>query len=200
MNSNVYSAPPTTLLLSGGRSSRFGTDKLKANLGASRVIDFPIMAIAHLGGVAYEAGRSYSNFPQVPETEDKSPLSAIAIAWIHIRARHNRDPMGLLVVAGDMPLLTPQVLRSIAYFPSSSNVIPYDGHRQILASRWSCRSLDLAIELSSIDPDIPTSKAIAGPTVILDNCKWRTSGLLSPFSDVDRPKDLKRIKVTRRIL
>ena len=114
----------TGIVLAGGRSSRFGGDKLAAELDGRSLLASAVAAVAPLvDGVLVAA-------PRPPES-----LLEAAVADVPVTLVHDRDPFagplaGLvnaldtavdpdpvadlaIVVGGDMPRLVPAVLRSM---------------------------------------------------------------------------------------
>lgn len=103
----------TAIVLAGGRSSRFGSDKLKATINGRPILEW---AVSRVAGVCDEVivalpfhGEAQAVLPggtiPVYDTEpDGGPLVALMSA-----ARVARGER-LLVVGGDMPSLVPPVL------------------------------------------------------------------------------------------
>lgn len=110
----------TGIVLAGGRSTRFGADKLAVELDGHTVLE---RAIAAVSAVTFEvvvvgASRAYPDVRTVADPEPfGGPLQALAGAL----AATSTD-LGI-VVAGDMPSLVPGVLEIlIATLRSSSDV------------------------------------------------------------------------------
>ena len=107
------------IVLAGGRSSRFGGDKLAATLGESTVLDLALRAVAAVadevliaGGAEPEPATSrLANHPaarHVPDVEPfAGPLAALAGALASIDAER------VIVVGGDMPGLVPDLLGAL---------------------------------------------------------------------------------------
>jgi molybdenum cofactor guanylyltransferase len=97
----------TAIVLAGGRASRFGADKLAAELDGESLLD---RAIAAARGVADEVivvGRSGSDLEvrHVPDTEPfGGPLAGLAAGLEQAGGRL------AVVMGGDMPRLAPDVL------------------------------------------------------------------------------------------
>jgi molybdenum cofactor guanylyltransferase len=97
----------TAIVLAGGRASRFGADKLAAELDGESLLD---RAIAAARGVADEVivvGRRLNNpdVRHVPDTDPfGGPLAGLAAGLEQARGRL------AVVVGGDMPRLAPEVL------------------------------------------------------------------------------------------
>jgi molybdopterin-guanine dinucleotide biosynthesis protein A len=111
----------TVIVLAGGRSSRFGGDKLAAELGGESVLGATIAAVAPLADAIVVAGPVRPDglaAGEAPVTvvEDAEPfggpLAALAgVLDAAVERRIEPGPFGLgLVVGGDMPRLVPAVL------------------------------------------------------------------------------------------
>jgi molybdopterin-guanine dinucleotide biosynthesis protein A len=107
----------TGIVLAGGRSTRFGSDKLAAPLGDGTVLGATIEAVSALvDGVivagsalpgSFEAGKVPTAF--IPDPDPfPGPLAALANV---LATAGTPDPEGLaIVVGGDMPRIVPAVL------------------------------------------------------------------------------------------
>ena len=130
------------LLLTGGASRRMGTDKASLVIGgepmAARLAS---LLVAACGGPVLEIGPGRSGLPWL--TEDPAgagPLVAVAAGGAALRAGRWRG--AALVLACDLPLLTPTALRLLAIWPGVGSVVPVvEGRAQPLCARWS--GLDL---------------------------------------------------------
>jgi molybdopterin-guanine dinucleotide biosynthesis protein A len=101
------------IVLAGGRSSRFGGDKLAAVVDGVPLLDRAIAAVGEVageilvvgrtGGVAHDRRVRFVNDP-APHQGPLAGLTAGLAAASHERA---------VVVAGDMPFLDPAVLRML---------------------------------------------------------------------------------------
>jgi molybdenum cofactor guanylyltransferase len=104
------------IVLAGGRSSRFGRDKLVEPIGGRQMLDH---AIAAVGTVATEIvvvgpsdGTSVAR-PDVTTVPDERPFEGPLVALA--TGLHALDPAieRVLVVGGDMPTLVPAVLERL---------------------------------------------------------------------------------------
>ncbi len=183
------------LLLTGGNSTRFGSDKMQAKIGAKTVIELVVDSInsAGVGSKCYEVGRGYSNFPRIPDTELNDPLAAIGTAWTKLSTNIDAPSPSIhnaLVIAGDSAWLDPNTIRYLFDFPGNFNVMPYDGNFQPLCARWSFRSLETAANTLSLkQKNKSVRSSITGPTIIIRDSAWLNDPSNSPFRDVDSQED-----------
>jgi hypothetical protein len=67
--------PLYAMLLTGGRSSRFPGDKLRAQLGGRPLVEWVASAILRAGISAFEIGPGYTSLPRIGGTERRNPLA-----------------------------------------------------------------------------------------------------------------------------
>lgn len=134
------------IVLAGGRSSRFGTDKLAARFGDSSLLE---RAVAAVGAVASEV-------VVVVAPGDDRPLPATSVP---VRRAVDPEPFGgplvgllagleaaresvAVVVGGDMPTLSPDVLRFLI-----RALVASEGSRDaaVLVQRGEIRPLPCAV-------------------------------------------------------
>ncbi len=111
----------TAIVLAGGRSSRFGSDKLAADLDGEPLLVRAVRAVAEVclevlvvsppGGLSAELPA----LEGVSLLRDVSPFEGplVALAMAAPAASHDR----LLLVGGDMPELQPPLLRRLLAWP-----------------------------------------------------------------------------------
>lgn len=97
----------TTVVLAGGRATRFGSDKLAAPLGGTAVLDHLLDALPPgwrvvLVGAVRDTGRSVTWTREDPP--GGGPLSAVAAGMAVV------DTSVVAVVAGDMPYAAPALV------------------------------------------------------------------------------------------
>lgn len=103
------------LVVAGGRSRRFGSDKLEAVVGGSTVLDRALAAVRAVTDDITVLGRRHPELRSLPDPEPRrGPLSAIghalATSSVADAAEHHRPAEVVLVVGGDHPLLVPELL------------------------------------------------------------------------------------------
>lgn len=144
--------PASALVLAGGRSSRFGVDKLEVYVGGQPLLRYALGAAASVCQEALVVAT-----PDDPGPERVSVTAALAAApGVLVRVVHDDEPFGgpllgvlaglraaryplCLVVGGDMPLLRPELLarmlaiaRADPEGPSRSIALRLDGATQPL--------------------------------------------------------------------
>ena len=188
------------IVLAGGRSRRFGGDKLIATIGDRPLLSLAVDAVSTVCDevvVAVASGyRPPMTFPEHVRTvvdiePDGGPLTGLLTGAM---AAHRER---LLVVAGDMPLLVVSVLRMLLEALGSS--------REAAALGWgqedTAQPLPLALRRTaalvaletSVEPGRGSLRSLLGrlDIVVIPEPSWRT---LDPdgatLRDVDRPEDL----------
>lgn len=97
----------STLVMAGGRSRRFGSDKLEAVVDGSTILDRVIAAVRGSTDDITIVGRAYPGMPTVLDPEPRrGPLAALAFALPRVAAGD-----AVLVVGGDHPFLVPGLLK-----------------------------------------------------------------------------------------
>ncbi|CAN5570567.1 molybdenum cofactor guanylyltransferase [soil metagenome] len=115
--------PISALVLAGGRSSRFGSDKMAAQLAGQPLLHHAIRAVVNVcDEVLVVAGPDGLTLPlpggsRVPVRviTDAEPFAGPLVALL-LAAREAQGAR-LLVVAGDMPRLVPDLLRRLLTWP-----------------------------------------------------------------------------------
>jgi molybdopterin-guanine dinucleotide biosynthesis protein A len=110
----------TAIVLAGGRSSRFGSDKLAAELDGASLLSRTIAAAESIADVVIVAGPARPEGLRAAEAPailvaDREPFGGPLAALVDVFNRAIADPVTslALVVGGDMPLLVPSVLRTM---------------------------------------------------------------------------------------
>ena len=199
--------PVSAIVLAGGRSSRFGSDKLAAELEGRPLLAHAIRAVA---AVADEV--------LVVVAPDAAPAPAVPAPAISpvIRLVRDRDPFAgplaglregaaaarngtLLVVGGDMPGLVPDVLRLLARAVEEGAEAAILGVDDPGAVAPLPMALDRAAATDRLEALLATERRSLRAlldelrTVTLAPAEWRR---LDPeartLHDVDWPEDLSR--------
>jgi molybdenum cofactor guanylyltransferase len=190
------------IVLAGGRSSRFGSDKLEAFVDGERLLDRAVAALARVASeivVVSEPSpvRAAPIRPGVPVhlVEDPEPYGGPLVGLL-AGLESASEPL-VLVVGGDMPSLNADVLRLLV------TRLVHDPDRSVvtLAARGRLVPLPMALRTGAATH---VARRLLGdgerrlrslaerlPAVVIDEREWRP---LDPggatLRDVDRPEDL----------
>jgi molybdenum cofactor guanylyltransferase len=188
----------SAIVLAGGRSRRFGRDKLAEPLGAGTLLDRAVAATAEVAGDVVVLGRpapAGADVTAVRYVADPSPfegpLAALAAGLDAVR-----EPIAL-VVGGDMPALRPDVL--VALVRALAAAEGYDA--AALRYRSRLEQLPLALRVGAATPalrrlvDAGERRLGAALDVLrvreLDEAAWRPlDPTAATLRDVDEPDDL----------
>lgn len=200
----------TGAVLAGGRSRRFGGDKLAAQLDGRSLLDHAVAAVAAVADEVLVVGRD-----AWPPASAQSPLRPDQ----RIRAVADRDPDGgpaaglrtalevarepiALVVAGDMPRLAPAVLELlvrtlVAGDPGVVDAVAlaYRGRLQPLPVALRVGAGTIAAQTAAASGDTSLAGVLARMRVrLIEEAAWRPlDPEASTLADVDRPADLDRL-------
>lgn len=190
------------IVLAGGRSSRFGSDKLEAVVDGERLLDRSVAALARVATeviVVSEPAtvRAAPIRPGVPVhlVEDPEPFGGPLVGLL-AGLEAAAEPL-VLVVGGDMPTLRADVLRLLVAR------LVHDPERSVvtLAARGRLVPLPMALRTGAAT-DVARrllgdgERRLRGlaerlPAAVIDEAEWRP---LDPdgdtLRDVDRPEDL----------
>lgn len=188
------------VVLAGGRSSRFGSDKMAAPLAGRPLVHHAIRAVAEVcEEVIVVAGRD--GLPVLLPADRTAPILEIAdhepfagpLAALLAGARAARGER-LLVCAGDMPRLVPALLRRLLDWPAerAGACLEEDGWLRPLPCGLD-RASALGAGATLTEPghrslrDLVTAVRVE----VLTEADWRP---LDPQAesllDIDRPSDL----------
>ena len=195
-------APVSGIVLAGGRSSRFGSDKLRAEIAGRSLLELAIDAVATVATevVVVLAPDDDRALPpcSVPirRTADAEAYGGPLVGLL-AGLELDREPF-VVAVVGDMPSAQPAILTALVRALSSS---PDHVGAAVLASQGRLVPLPAVLRTGSAT-DVVRRLVADGerrlrstferiPTRILDEAEWRP---LDPegatLRDVDRPADL----------
>lgn len=144
---------------------------------------------------AVEVGPGVSGLPAVQEEPPGGgPLVAVCAAT---RALNEvGEARSALVLACDLPLVTEDLLRTLAHWPGVGSVVPIIGGRpQPLCARWSGEDLAAAADLVEAGMRSMRSLLDRPGVELVDEERWPGQMDRRAFSDVDTPADLKRLRL-----
>lgn len=129
---------PAAVILAGGRSSRFGSDKAQALVAGRTMLEHVVTAAAPLTDPILVVGGAGPCPPPARRIADREPgggpVQAVVAALAHLSGRD------WLLLACDLPYLTPVALAPlIAPLPAGphARLVVLAGRRQYLASFWT---------------------------------------------------------------
>jgi molybdopterin-guanine dinucleotide biosynthesis protein A len=142
-------ARPLPVVLAGGRSERFGRDKLQEPVGAGMLVDIPIAALRGVFGAPVAlAGACHPSVALradmvLPDVEPGGgPIEGIMAALAH-----PAGSAGIFVLAGDMVSTSAaevlEMWEAAARFPSAWAVLAHSGRVEGCAGVYRPRSLEV---------------------------------------------------------
>jgi molybdopterin-guanine dinucleotide biosynthesis protein A len=186
------------ILLTGGASRRMGRDKAGIEVpGDGGPVTLAERTARILGAVAapvVEVGPARGRRWAVREDPPGSgPLAAVAAGWTALEARGWTG--AVLVVATDLPLLSPGLLRWLAAHDAERAVVPVAGGRvQPLCARYRASDLAAARDLVGAGRRAMSDLIGALDPVLIPEAEWSgPAGGTSVLEDVDTPADLTRV-------
>ncbi len=142
-DSSPAATPPILgMLLTGGASSRFGSPKAMVTIKGETLASRLGRILSRVCRFSMEVGPGVSGLTWV--VNDKSrlgPFQALATGW---KASQESCQVAFVVaLAVDLPLLDEQILARLAYWDSSSSVVPVlEGQPQYLLSRIEANDME----------------------------------------------------------
>jgi len=181
------------LLLTGGRSSRLGTDKALLRRPGETTPLAQVLAgrLSAAASPVCEVGPGRTALPQVTGDPGEGPLTAVVAGRRALRALGHDGPV--LVLATDLPNVSEELLAWIAGRPEAGSVVPVvAGRPQPLCARWSVADLDRAEALAAGGGR--RAREVFGPgTSYLDEQAWGSVATVEQFADVDTPEEADRL-------
>jgi molybdopterin-guanine dinucleotide biosynthesis protein A len=139
-------APVSGIVLAGGRSSRFGGDKLAARVGGSTLLELAVVAVAAVSTevIVVVAAGDERELPEasVPVRRAVDPeVFGGPLVGLLAGLEAAREPI-VIVAGGDMPTLSPDVLRKLL-----SALVASEGSYDVavLVGRGETRPLPCAV-------------------------------------------------------
>jgi molybdopterin-guanine dinucleotide biosynthesis protein A len=167
------------LVLAGGRSSRFGSDKAAALLEGRPLLDWALDALRpHCGALAVSGPGGLADAPGDPD----GPLSGIKAGLIWAReigASH------LATLPCDVPKVPADLIPRLAAIDAPVVSARTSEGPQPLCALWSVEVLEaLMAELAQGHPSVQALQTLLGGRTVLFEAAWA-------FANINTPADLK---------
>ena len=177
------------VLLTGGASRRMGTDKARLVVNGETLAARSARVLTSVCDPVVEVGPGVSGLPAVLEDPPcAGPLVAL-VAGVGALG----EPRSVILLACDLPHVSPELLGLLVEWPGSGTVIPVvDGRFQYACARYGPRAFDEAV--ASLRHGSTSLREIAGSDCeYVSEAEWGEVATALDFADVDTPEDLRRL-------
>ena len=185
-------APVAAIVLTGGRSRRMGFDKATILVeGAPLAARVAACVAGSVDGPVVEVGPGVAGCVHVTREEPAGdgPLAATLAGARFLASLGHQGPV--VVMACDMPLVDPALVRLVAGHPGDGSVVPVvDGQPQPLCARWSPAALAAGRDALADGQRSMRPLLAYGDAVLLEEPSWRGIVAKDAFADVDTPAAL----------
>jgi molybdenum cofactor guanylyltransferase len=194
----------TAIVLAGGRSSRFGRNKLAEPVAGRPLLDHAILAVAAVAREVLVVVPPIGEAPRLPRSPDPAvPIAAIRdpepfggpLVAVLAGLERAREPFAL-IVGGDMPKLSPDVLAAVLRVLDASDAegvfLVFRGRRQPLPVGLRVGAATAATRRLLAD-GVRSLQSLADALRIreLSEGEWRPlDPVAGTLHDVDAPGDL----------
>lgn len=182
--------PVAGLLLTGGASRRMGSAKAALELGGLSLAQRAAGVLTEVCETVLEVGPGYSGLSAIQEDPPlHGPLPALAAGGRELERRGHRG--GVLLLAVDMPFVTPFLLSSIAcHADESVCVVPVAGGQpQFLCARYSPTALLAARRLVADGERSMKALLERVPVNWMEEPEWGKVAGVDAFADLDDRDD-----------
>jgi molybdopterin-guanine dinucleotide biosynthesis protein A len=185
----------SAIVLAGGRSSRFGADKLAADLGGRSVLERTIEAVGSVAGEVLVIGRR-GRVPGVTYVADDRPFEG-PLAGLAAGLRRASGTL-VIAVAGDMPSIEPAVLRLLVgrLDAAAAAVLDEAGVRRPLPIAAKREAALVAAEAALAGGERSLRSLLDRlETASVPEGEWRSvDPSADSLADIDTPADLERLR------
>jgi molybdopterin-guanine dinucleotide biosynthesis protein A len=160
--SSGLQSPPLGVVLAGGRGRRLGGGKAVAQLCGRPMISYPLAALEAVLPEVVVLAKADTELPSLPShTTQWSESEPLQHPLVGLRtALELAAGRTVLVCAVDLPLVSPALVRRLAFDEPESVPAVVTGHAgaiQPLLGRYSAQALE---PLRAADPEIPLRRAV----------------------------------------
>jgi molybdenum cofactor guanylyltransferase len=183
------------LLLTGGSSRRFGSDKARLLIEGIALARRVASAVAVAVDPVLEVGLGVSGLASIGESPaGEGPLVALVCG---VRELHRLGHTGaVLVVACDLPFVRSEGLEELARWPTHRSVLPVvAGRAQPLCARWAPDDCAVAVSLVSRGERSMRALIEATQPLMLDVVAEAGALTRDQLEDLDTREDARRLGV-----
>ncbi|MGH9044598.1 MAG: molybdenum cofactor guanylyltransferase [Acidimicrobiales bacterium] len=187
--------PVAGIILTGGSSRRMGFDKTALEVDGIPCASRVAKALEPLVCLALEVGSGTTRLDTTRERPAGSgPLLALAWGRAHLKTVFGFDG-AILLVAGDMPFVTSDVLQVLLEHQGHESVVPLiDGRAQPLCALWREEALH-SVEILVAEGCRSMKQLLSvAPVTFLEEASFPHGG--GSFADLDVPADLERLGIS----
>jgi molybdopterin-guanine dinucleotide biosynthesis protein A len=177
------------VLLTGGASSRMGTDKAHLVVNGETLATRAARVLSAVCDPVIEVGPAVSGLPAIQEDP---PGAGPLVALLAGHGALGRPP-SIVLLACDLPFVEPPLLQLLVEWPGRRTVIPVvEGRLQYACARYGPSAFGAAPD--ALRNGMTSLHAIAqSDCEYLTASQWGTVADGRSFADVDTPADLERL-------
>ncbi len=181
-------------VLAGGRGSRLGGDKAGAVLGGQALITYPLAAAREAGLEAIVVAKRSSRLPSLAgrvRYEPEVPAHPLCGVVRGLEYARERGAGAAVLLACDMPLVTPGLLRWLAELPGAA-MVQLQGRPQPALARVRSSQLGDLQEALLAEQSLTAAIVALGPRIVDERDLQAFGAPQELCFNVNRPEDLER--------